>query len=166
MSANKHRSATKTIILFLALWLVLMYFFASDEISRYRKDALIAQAPGYALAIVDEVVKTGSNQLTSYHVRFKFKVNGNEHQVRTTSTDQKGAAEYVSEADTQAVYYTKDPAINTLKRYYDLRHTRGPLWQALILEGVSVTILALPIALAWSWRAGWLGRRKVNEHMR
>ena len=149
----------KAVILFLILWSILMYFFASDEISKYRREALIVQAPGYASAIVDEVVKTGRNQLSSYHVRFKFKVAGNEYQVRTTSTDEKGAAKYVSQSDTQVVYYTKDPTINTLKRYYDLRHTRGPLWQALIIESVLATVFALHIALLWSWRAGWWRRR-------
>jgi Protein of unknown function (DUF3592) len=149
-------------ILLLALFFALPigYFFGAAEVKQHRTMSQIASSPGFAPATYEETVRTESKRgRASLRVQYRFEVNGQQYRVTTSSTDEAGAAAY-ARSDTQAAYYTKNPSISTLKRYYDLRHTLGTLWQSIVLTSILSFGMALAVALPFAWRLGWLRRRK------
>lgn len=150
----------KTLILFLALSIAPGYYFGRHEISRHFINEAISKSPAIAPARFDSVEKSGFKKFTSFQVRYKFLVNNSEYSVLTTPTDERGVLKYKSETDTQVVYYSNDPSVNTLKKYYDLRHTTGTLGQSVVIVGIASTLIALPIALFISWLLGWFKRKK------
>jgi len=152
----------KPLLLFLTLFFAIAYSFGSEEVSIHFKDAEIARSPGYARAVFDQIIKTGRKKLTSYRVGFKFQVNGVEYHVITAETDEAGAIAFLSPAEAQVAYNTKDPSINMMKRYYDLRHTHGTLSQSMVVVGVLATAISLPFTLILSWWFKWLGHRNFG----
>jgi hypothetical protein len=142
------------------LSIVPAYYFGHDEISRHFINETISKSPAIASARFDSVEKSGFKKFISFQVRYRFLVNNTEYSVLTTPTDERGALKYRSETDTQVVYYANDPSVNILKKYYDLRHTTGTLGQSVVIVGVISTLIALPIALFFSWLFGWFKRKK------
>lgn len=149
----------KPFLLFLILCLAVAYFFGSEDISNQIALAEIARSPGYAEATVDNIIKSGRKKFTSYRVRYKFEVNGVEYWSMTSSTDEKGTVDYVSQLGTKVVYNTQNPSVNTLKRYYDLGQRTGTLTQLIIVVAVLSIGVALPLSLLLSWRFGWFRRK-------
>jgi len=150
----------KNFALFLVILLASAYLFGSEEISVHRTESAISESPAFVSAKFVEVIKTGGKKLSSYRVRYAFQVGGAQYYALTSSTDENGALQYMAQPETLVAYDTRDPTVNTLKRYYDQRKTRGNLSQSLVVVGVLSVLVALPVWLLLSWRFGWLKRRR------
>ena len=150
----------KNFILFLVILLASAYIFGSEEISNNLKESAISESPAFASAKFFEAVKTGGKKLSSYRVRYAFQVGGIQYYALTSSTDDQGALQYMAQPETLVAYDTRNPTVNTLKRYYDQRRNRGNLSQSMVVVGVLSVLIALPVWLLLSWRFGWLQLRR------
>jgi hypothetical protein len=153
----------KFILLTLVLALPIAYLFGEEEYKTFATMRQIEESPAVAPAVVDKVMKSGRKRFASYRVHFSFEVNGRRYHSVTTPTDEQGATRYISEQDTKVMYSTRDPSVNTLKRYYDLRHTHGTLPQSLIVSTCAGLLLAVPPALVVGWLLKWF--RRKSSHM-
>ncbi len=150
----------KFLLLLVLIALPLGYLFGEEEYTRFTRIEAISKSPGFAPAVVEEVVKIEGKKHTSYRVRYRYEVNGKRFYATTTSTDQQGAMRYIAQQDMQVAYSTRDPAIGIIKRYYDLRNPRETLASSLFITSVFSLGISLPISLVVWWRLGWLKRRK------
>jgi hypothetical protein len=148
----------KFLLLLLAIALPIGYLFGEEEYARLASLQEISRAPGFAPAVVEEVLKVESKRHASYRVRFKYEVNGQQFHVTTTSTDQEGALKYTTQKNMQVAYSTRNPSVSTLRRYYDLRNPQETMPKALAVTSALALMLALPIALLVGWRLGWFRR--------
>lgn len=146
----------------IAVALPLGYLFGEEEYERLTRIQQISNAPGFAPAFFEEVIRSDSKRDTSFRVRYRYVVNGQQYRVTTTSTDRQGALEYVADQGAQVAYSTRDPSIGIFKRYYDLRDPQDTLTRSLIVTSVLALVLSLPIALGISWRLGWLRRSRMR----
>ncbi|PQA75666.1 DUF3592 domain-containing protein [Rhodoferax sp. TS-BS-61-7] len=150
----------KFIVLALILSLPLGYLFGEEEYSRLARIQEISKAPGFSPAVFEELIQTKSKKHTSFRVRYRYEVNGQQYQVTTTPTDQQGALAYVAQKDMQVAYSTQNPSVGMVKRYYDLRNPEDTIVRSLTVTSVLALGLSLPIALGIAWRLGWLRRSK------
>lgn len=150
----------KFIVLVLILALPLGYLFGEEEYSRLSHIQEISKAPGFATAVFEEILKTESKKHTSFRVRFRYEVNGQQYRVTTTPTDEKGALTYVSQKDMQIAYSVPNPSVGMVKRYYDLRNPEDTVARSLIVTSLLALGLSLPIAFGIARRLDWLGRSK------
>ena len=153
----------KTLLLTLLLSLPIGYLFGEDEYARFRMMEEISKAPGFAPAAFEKIIKIESKRNTSFLVKFRYEVEGRQYHVTTTPTDQKGALQYVTQHDMQVAYSTRNPAVGTLKRYFELRNPHDSLAKSLTATSILSIVMALPISLVLAWRLGWLRWAKKRQ---
>lgn len=149
----------KFLLLYLAIALPIGYFFGEEEYERCSRMQEISRAPAFAPAKFEELLSSKGKRSESFRVRFSYEVNATRYVVTTTSTDQQGALAYIADANTQIAYSARNPAIGTLKRYYDLRNPEKTMSEVMLVVAVLALLLALPVALVVAWRLGWLRRK-------
>lgn len=152
----------KFLLLLAVVFSGMFYVFGWDEKARVQTLQSIAGSPGFVPAKADGIVKLGKKG-DSYHVRFKYEVNGVTYETRSTATDQAGARSYASQPNVEVAYDRRNPSVATLKRYFDLRDKRETVGRALFVGGVFSLLMALPIAFGIAWPLGWFRRKTTRS---
>ncbi len=160
----------KPLFLFLVIFSITLYLFGYDEVRIFETNQAISASPAYSPAVVSEIVTIkGKKRLfrkaakDKYYIRYNYFVNDDQYEVKTAITDQEGVEAYMSDPEPEVAYATTNPEIATLKRYYDLRRKDQTLFQVLLVVGVLALLISLPITLIFSWRLGWLKRKRAHR---
>ncbi len=148
--------------LLLTITLILGYLFGEEEYDRLSHIQTISESPAFANATFEKIDQAKGKKSISYFVKYRYEVNGQTYHVSTTPTDQQGALAYVAQQNMQVAYSTRDPSVGILKRYYDLRNPNDSLAKALTVTTLLAIGLALPIAVFFAWRLGWL-KKNTNK---
>lgn len=147
----------KRLLLFAILFAVPMWMIGVDDIRLHLDEARISSAPMYAPVKVLRTYKTSNLKIHSYRIDYGFEVNGRRYRTTTQRMGEDGVARFLARDDMQVVYYAHDPSINTLKQYFDMRHTRGTLGQSIVVTslfsaGFALTVMLLAALIRYGFR--------------
>ena len=149
----------KPLFLFLAIFAIAAWFFASTGMDEVKLHKAIAAAPAYAPAIPEGITKIKRRRSTTYQVNYAYEVAGTTYKLDSDTMSQEEAVALMSKPNVEVAYAKGAPTQALLRDDFDHVDRNETTSGAIVKALVMALMAAIVGALLLSWKFGWLSRK-------